>query len=59
MTKTTEPLTGRRLVFIHLAAARACLSQKKVYPVDKQWARHHIARARAFRALPPDKQYFA
>lgn len=52
-------LTGRRLIFIHLAAARACLSQAKAFPADKAWARHHIARARMFRETEPHRTFNA
>lgn len=49
-------LTGRQLIFMHLAAARARLTQAKTYPADKAWARHHIARARMWRETAPRRE---
>jgi hypothetical protein len=42
-------MTNRQLAFLHLACARAMLSQNKVYAVDKHLARCHIRDARNLR----------
>ena len=42
-------MTGRQLIFVYLAAARACLSQRKTYPSDKLYARILIEDARRHR----------